>query len=81
MAEVFRRSINGSFDVSWSLGRRETKRAIDKAGSLVPHSPPSKPPLNARQGERVAPQRRGSLTSCLHIVGGVVVVVEAVVLL
>lgn len=35
----------------WPLGRTEYRPAIDKANSLVPHSPPSRPPLNTHQHE------------------------------
>lgn len=37
-----------------AIRETEDKPAIDKANSLVPHSPPSRPPLNAHQCERLA---------------------------
>lgn len=52
---MFTWSINSSVDLPWPLGRTEYRPAFDKANSLVPHSPPSKAPLNAHHHEWVAP--------------------------
>lgn len=55
VAEMFTWSINSSVDVPMAIRRTEYRPAIDKANSLVPHSPPSKLPLNTHQHEWAAP--------------------------
>lgn len=68
VAEMFTWSISSSVDVLLAIRRPEYRPAIDEANSLVPHSPPSKPPLNAHRHEWVAPHTGswGSHTFCLY---------------
>lgn len=51
--KMFTWTINSAVDVPLAIRRTEYRPAIDKANSLVPHSPPSKPPLTAHQHEWV----------------------------
>lgn len=65
MAEMLTWSIDSPCWCLLAIRRTEYKPAIDKANSLVSHSAPSKPPLNAHQHEWLAPHT-GKLEGTTH---------------